>query len=347
MHSNWSLKKDESMSRFNRIHYCSVLIILFSAIVFPGTALSIEPRLIADSSKGEWTLFVIPDTQHYAQNRGNAPIAYMHSAFEWLVDTRDQLNIKFVQGLGDITESWNNSREWERASAAWNKLCGQIPFAVNQGNHDSIASINTYFPLAKFSVYPWWGGSYQGIQNSYQHFNFYGDDFLIVNIQSHDPWSDGNPGARQWANDLIAAHPDHKVLLGTHDTLETSTIKQEILTQHDNIVMSNAGHSCARETRFRTYGPGGAVTENFVTDYQCDSQETMQLRYYVFKPLQDKVDYYTYSPITDTFEDDYNSQGSFAVEMRADIGTAIRTNSWGQIKSERGAESHSVTMGAR
>ena len=116
------------MNEFNLIRYCSVLSIVLAAFSVEGQ--SVDARLVADEKKGEWTLFVIPDTQHYSQNRGNAPIAYMHAAFDWLVSTRDQLNIKFVQGLGDITESGSSSSEWNRASAAWNKLCGQIPFAV-------------------------------------------------------------------------------------------------------------------------------------------------------------------------------------------------------------------------
>ena len=320
----------------NAIRRCGALLAAIHIMAFSVDAESVDSRLVADSNKGEWTLFVIPDTQHYSQNRGNGPIAYMHAAFDWLVSTRDQLNIKFVQGLGDITESGSSSSEWNRASAAWNKLYGQIPFVVNQGNHDSIASINTYFPVSNFSSEPWWGGSYEGIHNSYQLFNFYGEDFLIVNVQSHDPWGTDNPGARQWANEVIAAHPDHKVLIGTHDTLETSTIKRDILVKHDNIVMSNAGHSCVRETRFRTMGPGSGVAQNFVVDYQCDSQETMLLRYYVFKPLEDRVDYYTYSPIADAFEEDANSQGSFTVELRAEIGTAVEVNSWGRVKAMHG-----------
>ena len=317
------------------IRHCWAFFAISLIMPFSLSAESVDPRLVADPSRGEWTLFVIPDTQHYSQDRKNAPIAYMHAAFEWLVDTRDQLNIKFVQGLGDITESGSNTREWDRASAAIDKLYGEIPFVVNQGNHDSIASINAYFPVSNFASETWWGGSYEGVHNSYQIFNFYGEDYLFVNVQSHDPWSIENPGARQWANEVIAAHPDHKVLLGTHDTLETSTIKRDILIKHDNIVMSNAGHSCARETRFLAYGPGDGVSQNFVTDYQCDSQETMLLRYYVFKPLEDEVYYYTYSPITDTFEDDANSQGSFTLKLR-DIGTAVRENSWSRVKTEVG-----------
>ena len=37
----------------------------------------------------------------------------------------------------------------------------------------------------------------------------------------------------------------------------------------------------------------------------------MLLRFYVFKPLEDKVYFYTYSPITNEFEVDESSQGSF------------------------------------
>ena len=319
--------------RLTSIHYWALFIVLHLA-AFSSVAETIDPRLVANPEKGEWTLFVIPDTQHYSQDRSNAPIAYMHSAFDWLVATRDQLNIKFVQGLGDIVESGSFFAEWDRASIAWNKLYGQIPFVVNQGNHDSISSINKYFPVANFESEPWWGGSYEGIHNSYQVFNFYGEDFLFINVQSHDPWGTDNPGARAWANGVIAAHPEHKVLLGTHDTLETSTIKRDILTQHDNIVLSNAGHSCARETRFLTFGPDGGVAQNFVVDYQCDKQEIMLLRYYVFRPLEDRVDYYTYSPIADIFEEDTNSQGSFDLEMRDDIDTAVVNSPWSWIKAK-------------
>ena len=81
----------------------------------------------------------------------------MKAGFEWIVSVRDQLNIKFVQGLGDITESGSDRIEWERGQQAWGQLYGKIPFAVNQGNHDSIYSINKYFPVENFSDQPWWG----------------------------------------------------------------------------------------------------------------------------------------------------------------------------------------------
>ena len=317
-------------NKYEPFHVLAIIVLSFRVTsLFSET---VDPRLTANSDRGEWTLFVIPDTQHYSQNRGNAPYEYMKAGFEWIVSVRDQLNIKFVQGLGDITESGSDRIEWERGQQAWGQLYGKIPFAVNQGNHDSIYSINKYFPVEHFSDQPWWGGHYQGIHNSYQTFNFYGQNYLFVNIQSHDPWGTPNPGARAWANQIISTHPEHNVIVGTHDTIETSTIKIDILNQHDNIVLSNAGHSCAREVRFKTFGPNGGVSENFVANYQCDSKETMQLRYYIFKPIDQSVFFYTYSPITGSFEQDYNSQGSFEIKMEYDSITNVNTRTWSSIK---------------
>ena len=281
----------------------------------PGT---IDPRLVANPDAGEWTLVVIPDTQHYSQDRPTAPIANMYTAFNWLVNIRDQLNIKFVQGLGDIVEIGGSVSEWELTSVAWNMLYGEIPFIVNEGNHDLIYMINEYFPVSNFSGEDWWGGNYEGIHNSYQMFTFYGEDYLFINVQSHDQYSQStyNPGALQWANDVISAHPDYKVILGTHDTIGSTIIRDEILLNHDNIVMSNAGHQgMDREVHFLTVGPGGGVSQNFMCDYQDDDQEIMLIRYYVFKPLENSVYFYTYSPVTDTFEEDFDSEGSFTLEQ--------------------------------
>ncbi|MGL1936385.1 MAG: carbohydrate-binding protein [Fibrobacterales bacterium] len=266
----------------------------------------------ADASKGEWTLVVIPDTQHYSQNRASAPISHMIEAFDWLIAMKDQLNIKFVQGLGDITETWNNRGEWNATSEAWNKLYGEIPFIVNQGNHDDPGMLNEYYPISSFSHEEWWGGDYNGTLNTYQLFTFYGEKYLFINIQSYDQFLNvTDKGPLHWANDIISQHPNRKVIIATHDTTERDWVVTNVIEQHDNIVLTNAGHSCGREANWTTTGPGGAVSYNYMTDYQCDANEVMLLRYYIFKPLEDKVDFYTYSPIADSYEDDENSQGSF------------------------------------
>ena len=115
-----------------------------------------------------------------------------------------------------------------------------------------------------------------------------------MNIQSHDSKSVDNPGARAWLNGIISDHPDHKAILATHDTWQSTVITDEIITQHDNIILSNAGHDCVRTEPVITQGPGGGKAYNFVSDYQCDDPEVMRLRYYVFKPLEDIIYFYTY-----------------------------------------------------
>ncbi len=273
----------------------------------------------ADKNKGEWTLVVIPDTQHYSQDRNSAPIANMRAAFDWFVTIKDQLNIQFVQGLGDITEDWNQGWEWDNSMSAWEKLYNEIPFAVTTGNHDDPWTLNARFPVSNFDNESWWGGYFDGTFNSYQNFTFGNEDYLFMNVQSHDPWGNKyqeNPAPINWANEIISANQNKKVILATHDTWETKEIEYNLLNKHDNIVLSNAGHTCQREAHYTTTGPNGGVSQNFITDYQCDANEVMLIRYYIFKPMENKVEFYTYSPVTDVFENDGDSQGSFSLEQK-------------------------------
>mgnify|MGYP000312216660 CR=1 FL=1 len=269
----------------------------------------------ADPAKGEWTLVVIPDTQHYSQNRANAPIAHMRTAFDWIVSIKDQLNIKFVQGLGDITEGWDQDWEWDNSTSAWYKLYNQVPFMPIQGNHDAPYKLNQYFPVSSFSNQPWYGGDFGGIENNYGLMTIYNEDYMFLQVEAYDQYSPYRPEGINWAKGILAAHPDRKVILATHDIWATNHIKNQLLTKYDNIVLANAGHSCVREAHYVTQGPGGGISQNFVADYQCDAQEVMLLRYYIFRPLENKVDYYTYSPVTDQFESDANSRGSFPLQQ--------------------------------
>ena len=146
-------------------------------------------------------------------------------------------------------------------------------------------------------------------------------DYLFSNIDcpGHtDCGNDGFLGALNWIDNILNSYPDRKVILATHDTWglahtksKSHKIRDEIILQHDNIVLTNSGHSYVREVNYIENGPGGGVSNNFVTNYQFDKTEIMLLRFYVFKPIEDKVYFYTYSPITNEFEVDESSQGSF------------------------------------
>ena len=277
---------------------------------------NVDPRLCVDISKGEWTLMTIPDTQHYSQNWQRAPIAHMRSAFDWIVAAKDDLNIEFVQGLGDIVEWGDVPAEWERSTSAWYKLRGQVPHMPIQGNHDNRWSLNHYFPVSSFSSEYWYSGDSGGIENNYGLMTINGEDYMFLQIETYDQYTTGDGNARPevglaWADSILRQYPDRKVILATHDLLGTNTVENALLNRFDNIVMANAGHMCVPARHTITTGPNGGVSHNFVTDFQCDAQEVMFLRYYKFKPQENKVEWYTYSPITKSFRTDAANQGYF------------------------------------
>ncbi|MDC0499149.1 hypothetical protein OAN64_00990, partial [Candidatus Pseudothioglobus singularis] len=260
-----------------------------------------------DKSKGEWSLLVVPDTQHYVNQRtqNKAPISYMAAAFDWIVLAVDDLNIKMVQGLGDITENLDYDSEWEPASEIWYKLEGKVPFIPNIGNKDDTTKFKHYFPESRFVNKPWWGGNYDGILNSYQLMTIGNEDFLFANIEFLPEAENIN-----WINRILNSYKDRMVILATHDITDTPLVRNQIISQHNNLVLTNSGHIC-REKHFIENGPWEGLSNNFTSNYQCDKKEVMFLRFYVFKPLEDKVYFYTYSPITNQFEVDESSQGSF------------------------------------
>lgn len=263
-----------------------------------------------------WTLVVIPDTQHYTQNIGKAPHWRMLKAFDWIVANKERLNIQMVQGLGDITQNWADSREWGLAADAWYKLDGVVGWMPIIGNHDSPSKFNLIFPIQHFRSHAHWGGDYNGrTENNYMLLTMGAEDYLFLHLEPYDQYSQYNQGPIDWANKIIDEYDDRKVVLATHDNWETRNIREKILFKHDNIALTNAGHSCVREKHFITRGPRGGETNNFIVDYQCDRDETFLIRYYVFKPAEDKVYYYTYSPITNSFEKDWDSQGEFILQQ--------------------------------
>jgi len=277
---------------------------------------NVDPRLCVDAAKGEWTLMTIPDTQHYSQNQAKAPLAHMRDAFDWIVNVKDQLNIEFVQGLGDIVEWGDVASEWDNSTSAWYKLRGQMPHMPIQGNHDNRGSLNHYFPRSSFNQEYWYGEDSGGIENNYALMTIGGEDYMFLQIETYDQYTTRDGNARpevglKWGKEILNRFPDRKVLLATHDILGTSTVKNALLTQFDNIVMANAGHMCVPPQHTTTTGPHGGVSHNFVTDFQCDDYEVMFLRYYKFKPQENKVEFYTYSPITGQFKVGGNEQGSF------------------------------------
>ncbi len=299
-----------------------ISIVFFSAFTLGQSIHSV------DKARGEWTLMVIPDTQGYTENWTEEGYEYseMVSTFDWILEVKDSLNIKVVQSMGDMVEN-NNDVEWNRVVDTYYPLVQSgIPTIPCAGNHEwkhgggegDFAYMNRYFPVSMYENESRWGGNYpEGeIQNSYQNFTISGQEYLFLTLQFKAGSEEVSAqDAIDWAEEVIKANPEKMIILSSHWNKDEVHFSQ-LVDVYPNIKITLAGHVCTEE-----YWISNERTHNFVQDYQCQGITKgpgglMELRYFVFKPMDNKVEWYTYSVVANDGEGAFinvneASQGSF------------------------------------
>ena len=171
-----------------------ILLIVITGGIFQTNA-SGQNTFAVDKTRGEWTLFVIPDTQGYTEDWREEGYFYeeMVETFKWLLRISDTMNVQVIQSVGDMVEN-NNDLEWKRVVDNYYPLMEMgIPTIPCAGNHEwkdgggngDFSFMNKYFPVSLFEGQPWWGGSFPKgkIQNSYQTFTISGQKYLFITLQ--------------------------------------------------------------------------------------------------------------------------------------------------------------------
>jgi hypothetical protein len=176
---------------------------------------------------GSWTLVLLPDTQYYSLKYPGLFTLQTH----WIAKNKDKYNIRYVIGLGDITDA-NTDREWRHTQEAISELDGQVPYAFVPGNHDYTprnsvtgkTGMNKYLPVSKFKDWPTFGGVMKegDITNSYHLFSAGGINWIILALE----WGPRNETV-QWANDVLAKHPERKAILVTHAYLYNDSARYD------------------------------------------------------------------------------------------------------------------------
>jgi len=298
-----------------------VLLFFISKTILLSQSTVSDP-LYADKSRGEWTLMVIPDTQGYAENWTEEGFLYseMKQTFEWIASVADQLNIKLVQSVGDMVET-NTKHDWKNVRECYSILNkAGIPAIPLAGNHEwkdgggpgDYALMNSYFKVSDYEKKSWWGGFYKGMQNTYQILDIGSEKYLFISMQ-YKASTTGAQDAVDWVVKVITDHPDRKIIFSSHWHDKQPHFKQTI-DVFPNIIMTLAGHVTSEQ-----YYVANNRTHCFVQDYQdfgFSAKETgdMQIRFYKFKPLEDKVEWFTYSAVTAKFwTKNPNSQGTFSL----------------------------------
>lgn len=271
----------------------------------------------------EYSFAVVGDTQTMNEQD---PLA-MESIYDWILENKSEHKIEYVIGLGDITDD-STDFEWDNANEFINKLNGKIPYVLTRGNHDdwddfnrhlhngfyettvdgmmnpneiSLTDLNqpglvettledgTVVYLTREGDEPEGGNVMGDLTNSYRYFEIQGTKYLIMNLDFAP-----NEATLEWANQVIKAHPEHKVIAVTHAYMyrDGTTIDAgdqypptyysgyknaqngddmwaKCFSKHENVLMVLSGHDPWQHVLYRQ---DKGVNNNVVTQMLIDPQ---------------------------------------------------------------------------
>lgn len=185
---------------------------------------------------GSFTIATIPDTQNEVYASSNTRF---RDRSEWLVAQRAAMDLRFVIHTGDVV-SWDTDThdQYVKAEDALDPLeDAGIPYQLSIGNHDTWAvgvggsardPLRTYEYLRNTATFnQFWSaedysaaaGAFEAgkVDNTYSTFTAEGSRWLVLNLEL---WP--RLGAVNWAENVIATHPGHNVIIQTHSFLNSA-----------------------------------------------------------------------------------------------------------------------------
>lgn len=291
---------------------------------------------------GSWTLAVLPDTQNYSLRYPG--LWLMQTA--WLVQHRDERDLRLVLQLGDIVNN-NSDVEWRRAAAALRLLQGQVPFALVPGNHDygpngdsstRDTGMNKWLSFAITS--PTFGGAMTKgrLDNTFHRFDAWGRKWIVICLE----WAPGDATV-QWANEVMEQNPGRLGILVTHAYLDHDDRRfdhndvtqlysphdyktpgekndgeelwQKLVRKHDFVLTLN-GHVLDDGTGYlASVNDQGRTVHQLMSNFQFrELGGEGYMRLLEFRPDGRTVQVKTYSPLYDRYLTEPDQQFTFAIE---------------------------------
>ncbi len=226
---------------------------------FETVKLWLDPSEVEDAD-GDYCFAVIGDTQSLSQFHPDS----MAGLYDWLLENKDEINIQYAIGVGDITENALES-EFNFARENIYKLSGKIPFSLSMGNHDKYDFKNEGYVAPNASDFlfnktfyndtylaeldGWYGEG--DVSCSYNAFEIGTTKWLILNLD-FSPTDE----VLEWAGNVVEAHPDHKVIVATHAYMyrDGSTLDSE---------------DCYAPSRYNPiFNDGDEIFDKFISKYE-------------------------------------------------------------------------------
>lgn len=241
----------------------------------------------------DYSFVIFPDIQ--LMTNYNEP--KLNRTIQWLVDHKEERNIKFAFFDGDLSDFGQKEELYQRAANAMSRLDNQVPYCFAPGNHDyddnaktrSQVYFNRHFPQSKHSQLPGFGGVFEegSMANSYYKFEISEDiKYLVINLEYMPRKS-----VLRWANVIAEAHPDYRVIMNTHSYMNSdaffasaSTVGNEsnggkdifnnFMVNNSNIFMGIGGHTGSDDVLQRfDYGKNGNRIVSMLIDLQSSSYQ--------------------------------------------------------------------------
>ncbi len=290
-----------------------------------------------------FTLAVLPDTQKYAELYPDLFTAQT----QWIVENKEEHNIAFVLHEGDITHT-NSEAEWQNAAASMSVLDGEVPYAIVMGNHDmgpkgsadyrDSPLFEKYFPASRYESLPTFGGTFDPgkLANNYHLFDAADEGWLILGLEFLP-----RDRVLDWANDVVASHPDRHVLTLTHShvyndaSLHGSDPEHDskpegmaitshpegandgqdtwnkMLRRHESSMLVFNGHFLGSANTLGTGNEGNTVYQMLSNYQHMDEGGGGFLRLVQCDPSNQRVSVRTYSPHLDTYLTDPANEFTF------------------------------------
>jgi hypothetical protein len=328
-----------------RVVPCRGVLAIFAVLLAASSLLAQTPLKSTEFVPGSWSLVLLPDTQHYSERLPGLFTLQTH----WIAKNKDKYDIRYVLGLGDITN--NNTRpQWRHAQEAIGELDGVVPYALAPGNHDYVehgkrglgkSLMSQFFPPSKFEKWPTFGGVMTpgDITNSHHLFGAGKTDWIVISLE----WAPRNATVA-WANEVLAKHPKRKAILVTHAYLYSDSTRYDFvkkgksqrwsphghwagssndgedlwqkLVRKNNFVLTFNGHVLNSGLGFlASKNDRGNVVHQMLANYQMrDLGGEGYLRILEFLPDGKTVHVKSYSPLYDKYLDDAANQFSFELD---------------------------------
>lgn len=308
---------------------------------------SISCHLGAQTTSDEFTVVVLPDTQHYSES---FPYIF-NSQTKWIADNAASQRIKFVLGVGDIVNKGESHAQYQNADAAISTLDrAGIPYVLPVGNHDyryskvhsrDLGVFNSYFGPSRYSGYSWYRGHYPSGSNAnfYARFDVAGRKYLILALETFP-----RDSALNWASNLLAANRDKEVIVVTHSYVYLDNTRlnrcdhagpesmgvggdndgeemwRKFVRKHPNIIMVLNGHTHGTGRR-TDVNEAGTIVNQVLADYQHEHRGgNGYLRILRFRPSTNQIAVSTYSPYAKAWRTD--SANQFTLRYRGYANTS-------------------------